>query len=82
MCSECADVTPVGTATARALFGKPEFREREAPGFKTPIASVVVHNTLTALSPDNRENDGLRKIAGNTVPMIKEFLDNNKNFTL
>jgi hypothetical protein len=82
MCPGCAGVSPAGTATARALFGKPQFAEKVAVPFRIPLASVVIDNVLTALAPENVSNDGARFAAQRTVPIIKEFADNNKGITL
>jgi hypothetical protein len=56
------------------------FEEKLAPAFKIPLVATVVHNALERLTASEAGNKRAGEDCKTSIPLIKGFVDNNKEY--
>lgn len=75
VCPDCAGVKPV--VSSHIVIGGQSPREKEAPPMRVALVACAINSLLDTLDHGNK---GAKQAASNTVPLIKGFVELNKEF--
>lgn len=81
VCPDCAEPFGIPKRVVRPAERKGyTFEEKLPVPMRIPLVAVAVHNTLERLGHAEKENKRAKRDCTVSVPLIKGFVDNNKEY--